>query len=222
MQGYIKDYRKEIESDVWLMPPLYHRTWQWLKYNVNHEEAIIPMRDGSKLQIKRGQRLTSIRDLAKAIGWHEGVKWKEPNPKTVSTILDWMVKQGMIVIHSGKGNRQYTLITLINWEVYNPKPIDGNSKVTPRTTDREHPVDINKNDNNVLSNDEEFKRTTTTNAFAIFDREGFGDCEQEQESIAQLIRTYGNARVCKALQEASSQQVKELEYVKTILERNVA
>lgn len=151
MQGYIKDYRKEIESDVWLMPPLYHRTWQWLKYNVNHDEAVIPMRDGTELHIKRGQRLTSVRDLAKSVGWYEGVKWKEPNPKTISVILDFMVKKGMIEINQGKGNRQYTLITIINWEVYNPKPIEGNSKVTPRTTGSTHPVDINNNDLNDLN-----------------------------------------------------------------------
>lgn len=151
MQGYIKDYRKEVESDVWIMPPLYHRTWQWLKYNVNHEENEIPMRDGTKLLIKRGQRLTSVRDLAKSIGWYEGTKWKEPNPKTVSVILEWMEKQGMISIDRGQGNRQYTLITIINWAVYNPKTDQGNSTVTPRT----HLVDINNNDNN------DFITTTT-------------------------------------------------------------
>ncbi|MCI3922448.1 DnaD domain protein [Paenibacillus sp. TRM 82003] len=144
MNGYIKDHRKEVESDIWKMPPLYHRLWQWLKYNVNHEETDLPMRDGTKLHINRGQRLTSVRDIAKAIGWYEGVKWKEPNPKTVSVILEWMVKQGMISIERGHGNRQYTLITIVNWEIYNPKEGQGNSKVTAR----EHLVDINKNDNN--------------------------------------------------------------------------
>jgi DnaD/phage-associated family protein len=138
------------------MPPLYHRVWQYLKYMVNHDENTIPMRDGSKLLIKKGQHLTSVRDIAKSIGWYEGVKWKEPNPKTVSVVLDWLEKQGMITIERGKGNRQYTLISLLNWEKYQFKNDKGNSKVT----DREHLVDINKNDKECFKND--LKDSTTT------------------------------------------------------------
>lgn len=123
---------------------------------VNHEENTIPMRDGSKLLIKKGQHLTSVRDIAKKIGWYEGVKWKEPNPKTVSVIIAWFEKQGMIVIERGKGNRQYTLITLLNWEKYQIKEDKGNTKVT----DREHLVDINKNDKECFKNDLKDPATT--------------------------------------------------------------
>ncbi|MGG0718715.1 hypothetical protein ABE096_14125 [Robertmurraya massiliosenegalensis] len=149
MQGYIKDHRKELSSAIWMMPPLYHRTWQYLKYIVNHQDNTIPMRDGTFLTIKAGQHLTSIRDIAKKIGWYEGVKWKEPNPKTVATILEWLEKQSMIQIDRGKGNRQYTLITLLNWEVYQRKDGEGNSEVTAR----DHLVDINKNDQECFKND---------------------------------------------------------------------
>lgn len=149
MQGYIKDHRKELDSAIWMMPPLYHRTWQYLKYVVNHQDNTIPMRDGTFLTIKAGQHLTSVRDIAKKIGWYEGVKWKEPNPKTVATILEWLEKQSMIQIDRGKGNRQYTLITLLNWEVYQRKDGEGNSEVTAR----DHLVDINKNDQECFKND---------------------------------------------------------------------
>lgn len=149
MQGYIKDHRKELDSAIWMMPPLYHRIWQYLKYIVNHQDNTIPMRDGSFLTIKAGQHLTSVREVAKKVGWYEGVKWKEPNPKTVSTILEWLEKQSMIKVERGKGNRQYTLITLTNYGVYQKNDSEGNSKVT----DREHLVDINKNDKECLKND---------------------------------------------------------------------
>jgi len=91
--GFVKDYRKEIESDIWLMPPLYHRAWQWLKYSVNHDETTVPGHDGTKITVLPGQRITSMRQIAKGIGWFEGRKWREPNPKTVKTILDWMVRE---------------------------------------------------------------------------------------------------------------------------------
>lgn len=151
MSGYIKDFRKELDSAIWMMPPLYHRTWQYLKYKVNHQENKIPMRDGSFLTIKPGQHLTSVRDIAKNIGWYEGVKWQEPNPKTVSTILEWLTKQSMISIDRGKGNRQYTLISLLNWDSYQQKSIEGNSW----ETGREHPADINKNEKECLENEKD-------------------------------------------------------------------
>ncbi|OAH53868.1 hypothetical protein AWH48_11400 [Domibacillus aminovorans] len=159
MSGYIKDYRKELDSAIWMMPPLYHRIWQYLKYKVNHQENKIPMRDGSFLIIKSGQHLTSVRDIAKNIGWYEGVKWQEPNPKTVTTILKWLETQSMIKIDRGKGNRQYTLITLLNWDSYQQKSFEGNS----RETDGEHLVDINKNEKECLKNDQD--SATTKNAY---------------------------------------------------------
>ncbi|MEJ9151044.1 hypothetical protein [Bacillus smithii] len=116
MQGYIKDHRKELNSDIWMMPPLYHRVWQYLKYQANYIERYIPMSDGSKLLIKKGQHLTSIRKIARGVGYYEKGLWHEPNPKTIDTILKWMEKNNMITID--RGNRQYTLITILNWDLY--------------------------------------------------------------------------------------------------------
>lgn len=144
MKGYIKDYRKELQSDIWLMPPLYHRVWQYLKYKVNHKENKIPMRDGSFLTVKPGQHLTSIRSIADNIGWYERGVFKAPNPKTIASILDWLVKQNMIKIHRGEGNRQYTLITLSNWDSYQVYEDESNSK----ETGSKQSMDINKNDKN--------------------------------------------------------------------------
>ena len=124
------------------------------------------MRDGSFLTIQAGQHLTSVRDIAKNIGWYEGVKWQEPNPKTVSTILTWLEKQDMIRVDRGKGNRQYTLITLVNWDSYQVNEVEGNSK----ETGREHPADINKNDKECIKNDKDI--AAANNAHATEDSDG--------------------------------------------------
>lgn len=145
MDGWIKDYRKELDSDIWLMPPLYHRVWQYLKYMANHDDREIPARDGTKFLVKRGQHLTSLRQIAQGVGWYEGRAWKEPNPKTISTILSWLEKNNMITINRGRGNREYTLITLTNYSVYQDSGTEG---VTGNGSGRQHLVDINKNDKN--------------------------------------------------------------------------
>ncbi|CAM3778602.1 hypothetical protein [Alkalicoccus chagannorensis] len=144
MKGYIKDYRKELESEIWLMPPLYHRVWQFLKYKVNHKENVVPMSDGSTLTIQEGQHLTSVRKIAKGIGYYEQGAWKEPNPKTIQRILDWLKKKDMISISTGHGNSKYTLITLTQWESYQSKDREGNSEYTASTQLMER----NKNEKN--------------------------------------------------------------------------
>lgn len=116
MVRFIKDDPAELDEQIWLMPPLYARTWQWIKRKVNFENGVIPMRDGSEFLIYKGQHLTAIRTIASGVGWYEGRAWKEPNPKTISTILAWLIKKEYITVDGGRGNREYTLITLTERE----------------------------------------------------------------------------------------------------------
>ena len=110
--GYIKDWRQELESDIWLMPPMYHRVWQWIKYSVNHSPGRIPNSDGTVTIINPGQHATSYRLIAQGVGYYERGKWVEPNVKTIKSILDWLVTQNMIIV---KSNAYGTLITVANW-----------------------------------------------------------------------------------------------------------
>lgn len=150
--GFIKDYRQELESDIWLMPPLYHRVWQWLKYNVNHEDSNVPMRDGSSVLVLKGQRLTSIRKISEGVAWYERGILKEPNPRTISEILKWLTKREMITVSNGKSNSQYTLITLTKWGLYQKKENESNSESNAqsnrKTTVKQQSVHTNKNDKN--------------------------------------------------------------------------
>lgn len=125
-----------------MMPPIYHRTWQYLKYKMNHAPQKIPMRDGSFLEVKSGQHLTSIRNIAKGVGYYDQSVFHEPSTKTIQHILEWLEKQGMISKSNGKGNRQYTLISLLQWEKYQSNEDKGNSKETAG----KQLVPINKND----------------------------------------------------------------------------
>jgi len=159
--GWIKDYRKELDSDIWSMPPLYHRIWQYLKYSVNHANNEIPMRDGTKFQIHKSKYLTSYRNIAKGVGWYDGKVWHEPNPKTIKKICDWLEKNEMIQQKHGSGNREYTLVTLLNWELYQGKEAEEvtqkKQQVLTEVTPGKQLLDINKNDiKNDFKNDEEF------------------------------------------------------------------
>lgn len=149
MSGWIKDYRKELESDIWMMPPLYHRVWQYIKYMANHKPTKIPLENGDFFTIEAGQHLTSIRGIAKGVAWYEGRVYKEPNPRTISKILNWLEKVKMIEINRGRGNREYTLITIVNWALYQGSDDEGvTANAQGRTQASKQRVHINKNEKN--------------------------------------------------------------------------
>ena len=161
MAGWIYDFRKELESNIWIMPPMYHRVWQWIKYSVNHADFGIPNKDGGTTIIKAGQRATSYRQIAKGVGYYEGKSWKEPNVKTIKSILDWMVKQKMISV---RGNTEGTIITIEKWELYQKDLVKGNTeRITPATR-RKHLADTNNkgliNDELMISNRAKFSPPT--------------------------------------------------------------
>lgn len=157
MDGWIKLHRKIIDSDIYQMPPLYMRVFLRLILEANHQDNEIPYREkgqsvvGKKL-IKRGERLTSVRDICKWVAWYERGKLKEPNPKTVQEILDWLEENNMIEIYGTKGNRKETHYKIVNYDIYQDKEDDketekkqsGNSQ----ETEKKQSLDINKNDKN--------------------------------------------------------------------------
>jgi hypothetical protein len=140
VEGWIKDYRQELESAVWQKPPLYHRVWQWLKYQANHEDRKLP---NGKV-VARGQRLTSYRQIAEGVSYYDerGIQ-RIPNPKTIKTILEWLEREGNITLDHG--NREYTVITLCNYSLFQGDELDeSNGKVTRK----KQRLDTNKNDKN--------------------------------------------------------------------------
>ncbi|MEK4712279.1 DnaD domain protein [Sporosarcina sp. FSL K6-5500] len=221
MGGFIKDFRSELKSDIWMMPPLYHRVWQYLKYKVNHSPNKIPMEDGSFFDIEPGQHLTSVRNIAKGIGYYEGLQWKEPNPRTISKILEWLEKQEMITINRGRGNRQYTLVTLSNWDSYQSKDGGGNSKTTASTSGSKQPVHIKKNDKECLKNEkekEDDKAPVEINPFQFYEQEGFGTLSSFiGQQLGDLIDDFGEEDVMAAMKETRMNGSNSLNYTKKIL-----
>jgi len=172
VDGWVKLHRKIIVSDIYQMPPLYLRVFLRLLIEANHQDNEIPYREkgqsvvGKKL-IKRGERLTSVRDICKWVAWYERGCLKEPNPKTIQNILDWLEENNMIEIYGAKGNRKETLYTIVNYDTYQDKDSD---KVTEKkqsldsqVTEKQQSLETNKNDKNVknVKNDKKGKEKNT-------------------------------------------------------------
>jgi DNA-binding transcriptional MocR family regulator len=109
----------------------------------NHEDKKT-LFDGKPLVVKRGQRITSVRQLAER--WHWG------NDRTLK-YLRMLESEKMIVKESDK---RRTLITIVNYGVYNDMPnTDKNTDRTLTSTESEHcpntdpsQTTMNNNDNN--------------------------------------------------------------------------
>lgn len=140
------------------MPPLYLRVFERLILEANHAETTIPYRirdTGTVVQkkVNRGERITSIRQICKWVGWYEKGILREPNPKTISEILGYLEDNSMIEIYRDKGNRQDTHYKLCNYEYYQgAETIESNGRVTKnkQSTDTNKNVENDNNDNKII------------------------------------------------------------------------
>ena len=138
--GYVKIFRKETDSDIWLMPPIYHRVWHWLLLNVQFEMYLFPTSQRIGIYVLPGQKLTSIRKIAEGVQWSEWGKEKAPNTKTINQVLDWLESNEMIQVAS---NSKGTLITVVNWHSYNGLALE---KVTASKHAPDNAPETNKKD----------------------------------------------------------------------------
>lgn len=154
-EGFVKLYRQIRDSDIYVMPPLYLRTFERMVMEANHKCIRIPFRIKGKntdILVKRGERVTSIREICQWVGWYERGKWKVPNAKTIKNILDWLVENEMIEIKKdAKGNSQYTHYIIVNYSFYQGVDVH-------KVTVREQLLDTNKNEKNTLFNTSSFSK----------------------------------------------------------------
>ncbi len=149
MGGFVKLDRKYTDSDIYKMPPLYWRVFERLFSEANHNDAEIPYKPkgsnivGKKL-IKRGERLTSIRQISEWVGWYERGIWKQPNPKTIKTVLDYLIQNNMLFIYAYEGNRTETHFEILNYDTYQ-------SKEQTKVTLRKQSLPTNKNEKNIIN-----------------------------------------------------------------------
>ncbi len=143
--GYIMLHRRIVSSDIYKLPPLYLRVFERLLLEANHKDNIIPYKDRitgqhSKKLIKRGERMTSLRQVAEWVAWYERGILKVPNVKTIKQVLDWLIENDMIKIYNlNESNRNETHYIIVNYNGYQSK---GKTKVT----EKKQSLDTNNND----------------------------------------------------------------------------
>ena len=116
-RGFTKAYRKELNGDIWKMPPIYHRVFYYLRQKAEYESSVFPTRKGFGIHVNPGQLITSYQIIADGVSWYEyGVK-RTPNKKTIKDVLRWLEGNSTVTVFS---NGTGTLVLINNWDTYNP------------------------------------------------------------------------------------------------------
>ena len=119
MNGWIKLHRRILDCEIWegndehdAEPYDERSAWIYLLIKANHRDKQL-MFDGEMVNVKRGQHITSVRKLAKT--------WQWSNDKTLR-YLRKLESYNMIV---REPNTRRTLITIVNYEVYQGEDDDS-------------------------------------------------------------------------------------------------
>lgn len=117
-----------INSPIWHKPPLYFKVWHYLLIKAQYSDYG---------RLKRGQLVTTVKELQKACSYKIGYRTETPTAKQIRTILEWLrnpdegVHEGvyespMIVttkVTSG------ILVTICNYNVYQDQSYyEGNNE----------------------------------------------------------------------------------------------
>lgn len=140
MHGWIKLYRTLLTNKLWTKEPFTKgQAWVDILLRINHKDNDVLIGNQS-IEILKGQTLWSMKDMASR--W----KWSR---KKVANFLKMLKKEHQI---DYKSTTKYTVITVVNWEVYQNEIQEGTSNIDKQNikgTSKEHQKNTNKNDKNV-------------------------------------------------------------------------
>lgn len=130
-QGWISLNRQITDNWIWKDKP-YAKGQAWIDIllRVNHKANKVPI-GNSIIEVNEGETIWSIEDMANRWGWSR---------KKVSNFLNILETESQIV---QKRTSKYTLVTVVNWGLYQTKEQQKNIN----GTSKEHQKNTNNNDN---------------------------------------------------------------------------
>jgi len=134
VEGWIKLYRKLIENPIFLKPELL-QLFIYCLLKANHETQRIIF-NGQEIEIKSGQFITGREVMGRDL---------KQNP--ITTYKRLKVLENLQILNI-KSNNKFSVVTVLNWELYQSEEMKRNSKRNNKGTTREQQGNTNKNDKN--------------------------------------------------------------------------
>lgn len=133
MEGYIKLYRKSLDSAIFKNPNLW-QVWCYCLMRANHKTNKI-LFDGMEMMLKPGQFITSR---------FEGGKDCKMNS---STFRDQLYKLKRLKSIDTNSDNKKSLITVVNWDIYQIPKTASTSSSTYDSTPARHRQEWKKYNN---------------------------------------------------------------------------
>lgn len=207
-KGYIKHYRKVMDSFVWTNPYMY-KLWSLCLMKAAHERRKF-LFNGKEVWLNSGEFVTG-RD-ALTFEMNKGAKREhQVNSTSVWRWIKLFEKEGMLDI---KSTTKYSVISISNWGAYQ----SDEQQVDNKWTSSEQQVDTNKNEKNykneknIDNNNGEYPAELIQTLYGKFPSGIL------QSAISEWLKTWPREMICFAIQ-TSFDYGKELNALKPYINR---
>ena len=220
--GWISIHRKIQQSDIWLDKEPFDKRSAWIDLIMmaNHEDRQV-LFDGKFIEVKRGEKITSLRKLSE--------KWKWSRNK-VKRFLKMLESGSMIEL---KIDHLKTTYKIVNYNIYQ------NEDLSKRTTERpqkDHErttngplTDTNNNVNNVNNNNGAGQSELNLDdpklaeLIKLYEDCGFGLISlYSANMLRDYMEMYSFQWVKEAIQIAEQNNIRTLAYINGILKKKKA
>lgn len=219
--GWISIHRKIQQSDIWLDKEPFDKRSAWIDLIMmaNHEDRQV-LFDGKFIEVKRGEKITSLRMLSE--------KWKWSRNK-VKRFLKLLESGSMIEL---KIDHQKTTYKIVNYNVYqnedlSKRPQKDRKKTTdgPQTDTNNNVNNINNvNNNNGIGQSElNLDDPKLAELIKLYEDCGFGLISPYSANMLRdYMEMYSFQWVKEAIQIAEQNNIRTLAYINGILKKKKA
>ena len=223
--GWISIHRKIQDNIIWNDKP-FNRGAAWIDLIMlaNHENKKIIF-NGSMVEIKRGEKITSLRKLSERWGWSRGKTKK---------FLNLLKDENMIEF---KTDHQKTTYKIVNYNVYQnedldkratEKPLNDQQKATEKplndTNNNVNNVNnVNNNNNGIGQSELNLDDPKLAELIKLYQDCGFGLISPYSAKVlSDYMDMYSFPWVKEAIQIAEQNNIRTLAYVNGILKKKKA
>jgi hypothetical protein len=150
-RGFVKDYRKGISNPLFSKPLIWH-FWTYCRLRANFKDTVIDF-NGKPFEVKRGSFIMSLKTASNETGL---------TAQNIRTAIKILVSHKMIEKSTKELTKQATVITVLNYDVYQQQEEETNKASNKVLTKcQQSPNKVLTIDNNVKNDKNEEEVITT-------------------------------------------------------------
>lgn len=223
--GWISIHRKIQQSDIWLDKEPFDKRSAWIDLIMmaNHEDRQV-MFNGKFIEVKRGEKITSLKQLSE--------RWKWSRSK-VKRFLNLLESGSMIEL---KTKQRYTSYKVVNYNVYQNEDISKRNEVETNLKQSRDEGETKANTNNNINN---YNNVNNNNGvdqselnlddpklaelIKLYENCGFGLISPYSANMLRdYMEMYSFEWVKEAIQIAEQNNIRTLAYINGILKKKKA